>query len=65
MKGRKSDAMKNVQTIETTVGELIEMISQIASEVGRDREESGELASLALQRILEANGKNIDSLVSL
>ncbi len=61
----KSDAMKNVQTIETTVGELIEMISQIASEVGTSREESGELASLALQRILEANGKDIENLVSL
>jgi hypothetical protein len=43
---------QSIQTIETTVGELIEAVTQIALEAGRTEEEGYELASLTLENIL-------------
>lgn len=43
---------QTIQTIETTVGELIEAVTQIALETGRTEEEGYELASLTLENIL-------------
>lgn len=44
-----------IDTIETTVGELVETITQIALELGKSEQESYELASLAIESILRRN----------
>ena len=41
--------------IETTVGELIEVISQIALEAGKSEQEGYALATLAIESILRRN----------
>ncbi len=45
-------------TIETTIGELIETVTQIALESGKSEAEGYELASLALEQLLQ--GKDVD-----
>ena len=50
---------RSVQTIETTVGELVEIITQIALETGKTEEEGYRLASLTVEKILHDNGKHI------
>lgn len=50
----------SVQRIETTIGELIETITQIALETGRTEEEGYRLASLTIQKILDDNGKELN-----
>lgn len=52
-------AAKSVETIETTIGDLIEAISEIALELGKSEQEGYELASLTIERIL--NSKNARS----
>ncbi len=42
--------------IDTTLGELIEIITQIALEAGKSEEEGYALASLAIESILRRNG---------
>lgn len=49
----------SVQRIETTIGDLCEMLTTIAFEVGSSESESYELASVALSDILHKSGKNI------
>jgi hypothetical protein len=44
-----------IETVETTIGELIEAITQIACEGGRSEEEGYKLASLTLENILNRN----------
>ena len=48
----KEIALSAVETIETTIGELVELITEIALESGRSEEEGYELASLTIESIL-------------
>ncbi len=45
----------SVHTIETTIGELIETVTQIAMETGKSENEGYELASLALEKVLRGS----------
>ena len=40
------------EKIETTIGELVEVITQIAMETGKTEEEGYELAALTIERML-------------
>lgn len=53
MKIQKKNLKKAVSTIETTLGELVETITQIAMQVGRSEKEAYALASLAVEDILK------------
>lgn len=53
----KQESMSSYQPrINTTLGELVEAISQIALEAGKSEEEGYALASLAIENILRRNG---------
>jgi|688.fasta_scaffold1105413_1 hypothetical protein len=52
MKNKKEIANKSVQTIETTIGDLVEAITEIALELGKSETEGYQLASLTIERIL-------------
>ena len=56
---RTKDLAKPVEKIETTIGELIEIITQIAMEIGGSEEESYQLASLTLDDLLRKSHKEI------
>ena len=51
----KDNMDEQVGKIETTIGELIEMITQIALEAGNNEEDSYKLTSIALESILRRN----------
>jgi hypothetical protein len=53
---------QSIQTIETTVGELIEAVTQIALEAGRTEEEGYELASLTLENILRRSKCDVEAI---
>jgi len=48
----KDIALSAVETIETTIGELVELITEIALESGQSEEEGYELASMTIESIL-------------
>ncbi len=48
---------KEMDQIETTIGDLVEAITQIALESGKSEEEGYELASIAIESILRRNLK--------
>ncbi len=48
---------KEMEQIETTIGDLVEAITQIALESGKSEEEGYELASIAIESILRRNLK--------
>ena len=48
---------KDMDKIETTIGDLVEAITQIALESGKSEEEGYELASIAIESILRRNLK--------
>jgi len=48
---------ESVERIETTIGELVEAITQIALETGKTEEEGYHLASLTIESILNKNSK--------
>jgi len=50
----------SVETIQTTIGELIEAITSVALEAGRSQEEGYELASQTLSGILERHNLDLD-----
>lgn len=50
------------EVIETTVGELIEAVTQIALEAGKTEEEGYKLASLCIENILRRQKKDLLSL---
>ncbi|MCB0310203.1 MAG: hypothetical protein KDD42_03145 [Bdellovibrionales bacterium] len=52
----------NSEVIETTLGDLVEAITQIALEAGKTTEEGYKLASLTLESILKRNSKEIPGL---
>lgn len=45
-------SLTSIETIETTIGELVELITDIALETGRSEEEGYELASMTIESIL-------------
>ena len=47
--------LKQIDTIQTTIGDLIATITEIALETGKSEEEGYELASLAIESILRRN----------
>ena len=47
--------LDEVETIETTIGDLIATITEIALEAGKSEEEGYELAALAIESILRRN----------
>ena len=49
----------SLETIETTIGELIETITQIALEAGKTEQEGYELASLTLENMLNRSYPSI------
>lgn len=48
------------ETFETTIGDLVEAVTQIALEAGKTQEEGYKLASLTLSHILNKNQKGFD-----
>lgn len=54
----KEDLPKSVEKIETTIGELIEAVTQIALESGRTEEEGYALASLTIENMLRRQKKD-------
>jgi len=48
---------KSLDKIDTTIGELIETITQIALEAGKTEEEGYQLAALTIEKILARNHK--------
>ncbi len=48
----KNNVSSDFERIETTIGELVEIITQIALETGKSESEGYELASMALESIL-------------
>ena len=51
-----------VETIDTTIGELIEAVTSIALESGKSEKEGYELASITLERILNNPDKGLELL---
>jgi hypothetical protein len=54
----------SIETIETTIGELVELITEIALESGRTEDEGFELASLTIESILRRARSNEPLLVN-
>lgn len=50
------------ETIETTIGDLIEAITQVALETGKTENEGYALASLAIESILRRNTRDVPQL---
>lgn len=48
-----------IERIETTIGELVSTITEIAMESGKSEEEGYELASVTLERILNESNKSL------
>jgi hypothetical protein len=53
----KKSQKKKAEKIETTLGELVEAITQIAQQSGVSQQESYELASLTIEDMLRASKK--------
>ena len=53
--GFMDDQFEDIETIETTIGDLIATITEIALEAGKSEEEGYELAALAIESILRRN----------
>lgn len=51
-----------VETIETTIGDLIEAITEIALEAGKSEQEGYQLASATIERILNDPERGLDLL---
>jgi hypothetical protein len=54
----KQNIQKELGKIETTIGELIEIVTQIALESGQNEREGYKLASLTLEKILLRDKKH-------
>ena len=52
---KRTDLQESFERIDTTIGELIEAITQIALEAGKTEEEGYQLAALTIERILRRN----------
>lgn len=60
----KNQMEKEMDRIETTIGDLVEAITQIALESGKSEEEGYELASIAIESILRRNLRVAPGLVN-
>lgn len=49
----------STETVETTIGDLIEAITQVALEAGKSEQEGYELAALTLESILRKKRQSI------
>lgn len=54
-------AQGNLNTIETTVGDLIEVITEIALEAGKSESEGYQLASMTIEKILREKRRRMPS----
>jgi len=52
----------SVERIETTIGELVEAVTQIALESGKSEQEGYELASMTVEAILRRNRRFFEDL---
>ena len=52
---KRTDLHESFERIDTTIGDLIEAITQIALEAGKTEEEGYQLAALTIERILRRN----------
>jgi hypothetical protein len=53
--------VSNTETIETTLGELVEAFTQVAIEAGKSEREGYKLASIALENLLNRRGTRSDN----
>jgi hypothetical protein len=57
--GTDLPTQQSYETIQTTVGDLIEAVTEIALEAGKTEQEGYRLASLTLENIFRKNRKEI------
>ena len=62
---KKQITDKSIETIQTTIGDLVEAITEIALELGKSEKEGYQLASLTIERILNTEEKEADAGTSL
>lgn len=55
--GKDDGINDSVETVETTIGELIEVITQIALEAGKSEQEGYRLAAATIERILRRSSR--------
>lgn len=55
----KNQVNKEMEIIDTTIGDLVEAITQIALESGKTEEEGYTLASMAIESLLRRNMNQI------
>jgi hypothetical protein len=56
----KKHIVNSISTIETTIGELVEVLMQVVQENGRTESENYELAAATLGQILSRNDIDLD-----
>ena len=56
----KEQLASSVHTIQTTIGELVEALTQVASESAQSEQESYELATQTLQNILGRSSEDLE-----
>lgn len=56
----KEQLASSVHTIQTTIGELVEALTQVASESAKTEQESYELATQTLQHILGRSEEDLE-----
>lgn len=61
---KRCDSQESSERIDTTIGDLIEAITQIALEAGKTEEEGYQLAALTIERILKRNRLEPDALLN-
>ena len=60
----KKYAQESLETVHTTVGELISVITEIALKAGKTEEEGYELASRAIESILRRSRTDLESILN-
>jgi len=61
MAKHKASSESTLEMIETTIGELIEIITEIALESGKSEAEGYQLASATLEHIIRKSQRNYQS----
>ncbi len=64
MEKSQSNCNSACEVVETTIGDLVEAVTQIALEAGKTSEEGYRLASLTLSHILQKNRKGFEESLS-
>jgi hypothetical protein len=54
-----SDHSRKLDVIQTTIGDLVEVITEIAFEAGKSEQEGYHLASLTIEKILRDKARRI------